>query len=502
MKTRVAMSPWSALLAALAASLSTPTSVSAGHSGASPFDPARKSDHVFVKDEQSPGLDSGCTFRSGGPLEFDVDVTRFVGETNADGTLKDVGALVAEGVLSANATLSLPAFDVDLVAPPDVQPERDRISFNGEPLGELSGSDGQWKLNSFTVPIEKVHFPSARGVNGADPAAAANTVRVDIDTANSDEVFCTSIDWAVLNFKALSPVVLIHGNNSNGGFFERQEFTTELAARHIPFDNSITMPTQPVYQHAALLKTSIPPIVKSFGTDSVHLVVHSKGGPDTRAFLAAHARSLADEFQVLSLSTLSTPHTGSPGADVLMAIFLGHSIQGLSPVQQGLSGLMGIDSGTPDLTTWAMTSFNQTNVPALPPEIDYRAVGADVDRNGSGTIDLDQEFHTSIFESETIRRIYQNNVALATLVMNEDYQLLRSVESVTISAGGQAVANPAVNPNDTLVPIRNASTPPFALVRTFTGAEGRDHAAIANRGVASVIVPFLRATEQAKGDFR
>src|SRR2546425_1229832 len=65
----------------LAPTLSTPA-----HSGSSPFDPPVATDNTFVVDT-GPGLDTGCTFRSGGPLIFTININRVVGDVNADGTL-------------------------------------------------------------------------------------------------------------------------------------------------------------------------------------------------------------------------------------------------------------------------------------------------------------------------------------------------------------------------------------------------------------------------------
>src|SRR5207248_1078619 len=89
--------------------------------------------------------------------------------------------------------------------------------------------------NSFEVDIHKVKFAKA-GTDGGEPTGGVNQVRIDIDTANADEDWCTSADWGNASFRALSPVILIHGNGSDPGFFDRMGFTEELRARHIPYD--------------------------------------------------------------------------------------------------------------------------------------------------------------------------------------------------------------------------------------------------------------------------
>ena len=48
--------------------------------------PPTATDTTFVVD-QAPSLDTGCTFRSGGPLRFTITIDRVVGDVNADGTL-------------------------------------------------------------------------------------------------------------------------------------------------------------------------------------------------------------------------------------------------------------------------------------------------------------------------------------------------------------------------------------------------------------------------------
>src|SRR6266496_157453 len=78
----------------------------AGHSGSSPFDPPDANDATFVVD-QGAGLDTGCTFRSGGPLVFTIKVGRVVG---------NVQTLKQNGLIADTAELDMPAFDVDFDA--------------------------------------------------------------------------------------------------------------------------------------------------------------------------------------------------------------------------------------------------------------------------------------------------------------------------------------------------------------------------------------------------
>lgn len=55
-----------------------------------------------------------------------------------------------------------------------------------------------------------------------------------------------------------------------------------------------------------------------FPTGPIHVIAHSMGGLDTRCLLSSNLRGLAAPGRVASLSTISTPHRGSPIADLLV----------------------------------------------------------------------------------------------------------------------------------------------------------------------------------------
>lgn len=496
----------------------------------SPFDPPQANDHSFVTDS-APGLDTGCTFRSGGPLIFNIEITRNVGELNADGTLRDAAALVAAGLLTPTATLIQPAFDVDsgAVVPPPFQPERDRVSFNGEEIGFLSGENNQWKLNSFEIPIEKVKF-AARGANGSMPSPALNEVRIDIDTANSDELWCTAIDWSAESFKAMSPIILIHGNNSNPGFFDRQGFTGQLQSRKLLYDNSIQLATTTIAANGQQLDSLIPGIVKSFGVDSVHLVVHSKGGLDSREYLANYQSSHDADFKVLSYTSLSTPHNGSVGADLLVqrSIALGVTsileYSGFPSFTQTVADQMGLDAGTPNLTTTFVAGFNATNVGRLPAGMVFNTVAADADRNGNAEIDRSPDEYAELRAESPQLTALDNSFGghiKSRIAVNAVYQVLRTTAGVTLTYRRErsllgrwrtvavltAVPNATPLGNDGLVPIPSGQGVGSIQGRvsssaTLTGANGRNHSSVANGGVASTVVPWIISVERTKGDLK
>jgi triacylglycerol lipase len=495
----------------------------------SPFDPPEENDHTFVVDASS-GLDTGCTFRSGGPLQFDVDVTRFVGELNPDGTLKDAAALVAAGLLSDKITLIMPGFDVDsgaAVSPPD-QPERDRVLFNGEEVGFLGGENNQWKLNEFHVDISKVKFP-ARGAVGSAPAPAKNHITIQIDTANADELWCTAVDWASLSFKAMSPIVLVHGNNSNGGFFQRQGFTGELARRHLAFDNSISMTTDSVAVHAKELDAKIPAIVKSFGVDSVHLVAHSKGGLDSREYLALHQPAHDQDFKVLSYTTLSTPHNGSVLADLLVqrdAAVAGAAeleFENFPRFTETIVTKVTTDPGTVNLTTGFAAGLNGRTA-GVSPDTVFLTVSADADTNGDAAINRSPDEYLELRQESATLQTLDDSFAGHTksrIAVDTTYQILRRTASVGLrfetrkrlfgSPRTVAILTAAPNPtplgNDVLVTLPSGQGVGSVASRVkhsqvYTGAAGRNHSSVANAGVASDMAPHIVDVEKAIGDLK
>lgn len=506
----------------------------------SPFAPPEKSDRSFSTDK-GPKLDTGCIYRSSGPIIFNIEIKRFLGDLNGDGTLQNVQELIANGLISKEVELIMPAFDVDSGANQQgVQPELDRISVNGFEVGFLRGQNNQWVNNSFKIPIEKIKFAD-KGTNGNEPTGGINEIRIDIDTANSSEAWCTSIDWGTVTFRAMSPVILIHGNGSNGGFFERRHLTTLFDDKGVVYDKSIelnpnTLPnglkdTKSIATNGNRLNQLIPGIVKQFGAQNVHLIAHSKGGLDTREYLAKHQRTHDEDFKILSLTTLGTPHNGSVLADISIARrnalaqvgvladdidlenFPAFTLKVLETVDKN-----GIDRGREDLTTDFVALFNQNNLGLLDSNITFSAVGGDADRDSSQSINNANEIIELVEESPELQGESEFKRILA---VNAGYQNLRLNQTVTTTLEERCtiglfcknvliirpVANPKPLGNDTLVTEPSASGQgTFGRLttnsQTFTGTNGRNHSSIANEGVAQTIFPWLLEADRMKGGLK
>ncbi len=102
-------------------------------------------------------------------------------------------------------------------------------------------------------------------------------------------------------------------------------------------------------------------IKERFPTGEIHIIAHSMGGLDSRFLLSNNLLGLAD--RIVSLSTVSTPHRGSPVADLVLGLIPGIDAR---PVRAVLDRFSSVESGAlDDLTATAAVRFNQEN-PDLP----------------------------------------------------------------------------------------------------------------------------------------
>jgi len=282
----------------------------AQHVGTSPFDPPEASDSVFVVD-QAPGLDTGCTFRSGGPLVFSVQVDRFFG---------DISKLRQNGLINEYIELKMPAYDVDFdtdVTGLGIQQERDIVYFNGHQVIEtyLTGSDNEWKMNTFQIPIEWVNFPSDPGPGG-QLVPADNTIQIDIDTANTEEDWCTSIDWATMTIDAPSPVFFVHGILSNGSGWNSQWVSgvegLGIPAATIDLGGPLGIVLDSIQNNSQKIAGKISELQERWGVDQLNIVAHSKGGIDSRDYIE-------NSDAIGRLIQIGTPNEGSPLANYIQS---------------------------------------------------------------------------------------------------------------------------------------------------------------------------------------
>jgi len=124
----------------------------------------------------------------------------------------------------------------------------------------------------------------------------------------------------------------------------------------------------------ALDKTSATPNLNP--NEKVHFVAHSMGGLDSRLILSPrNPNNIADV--VISLTTIGTPHNGSPAADLCASFVDGKSpIPGAGTIERKVNDSfqeLGVSlDGLRDLTTTSATKFNNEYIDN--PKIKYFCV--------------------------------------------------------------------------------------------------------------------------------
>ncbi|HEX6098844.1 MAG TPA: hypothetical protein VF432_21190 [Thermoanaerobaculia bacterium] len=465
------------------------------HSGSSPFSPPDEEDTLFVVDTGS-GLDTGCTYRGGGPLIIKVKVKRVVGAVGGDGYLTDPAGMVQRGLISPRAKVIFPAFDIDVNGAPGVPPEVDRISFNGHPLGSLTGDNNIWKLNSYEVPIEWVKFP-AQNTGGGAPTPAENEIRIDIDQASGGvENWCMSVDWVQIQFGAIAPILMVHGTNAQSDSWE-PDFTAFYGASRAPWSNDINLTANgSILGNGRELSNRVRQLAQGFGAKKVHLICHSKGGLDTRAYLNNHYDP--DTVKVLSVYTLGTPHHGTIVSDIIVASRTTEDPESSDP---DIEYLMDHDYwflSTPqppainNQMTGAMARFNAT-YPSVPSEVKFYNYGGDADLNNSGRISAQEAL-------PLLPGAVPDGMASAAATAM--YRAIGRIASISITPGTRglwglnhytsievASTNRPFHENDLVTSVPSAHSPGG----TYLGTRNGNHSSIKSQALAGIILNRIRS---------
>lgn len=481
----------------------------------SPFPTPTPTDTLFVVDEGG-SLDTSCTFRSAGPLTFTVNVKRYVGEVDGQGRLLNPQKLVDSGVVSSTVTVRMPAYDVDYgTQPPNPHyPERDRVLFNGYPVGDLGssafldGENNRWRINEFTIPVEYVRF-GRKVEGGEEPTPGQNEITILIDEANlesGDDVWCTAIDWASISFSALAPVIMVHGDNQAGAFWDEQGFTKPFKDAGVPYDNSISLPGDYIAQNGNRLLTDMPRVARQFGAKHVHIVAHSKGGLDTREFLKK--LPVVGQLAVVSFTTLSTPHEGSVVADYVRDSKGANATHSDSTSRTRIAKLIKYSKSRQNLTTkYLKDEFNPKNLP-LPGTffvdgeetgVTYLSYGADANLNDS----FDSKERPTITDNEMDGTGWFTVIPGVGQAGQILYRLLYYVEYTTATpdAQGRMVVKESPDPkkvkklkarNDLLVTVKSSQLPQQFLVRP---EQKRNHATVADGGIGGLVLDAIRSIQ-------
>jgi triacylglycerol lipase len=121
---------------------------------------------------------------------------------------------------------------------------------------------------------------------------------------------------AAVSAKTRFPVVLVHGAGMRKTFFLRPFGRIDRELRRLGCDVSVADIDGfgTVENNAARLKEIVSGILAEKGCGKVNIIAHSKGGLDSRYMI--ERLGMADA--VASLTTLCTPHRGSPIASLIL----------------------------------------------------------------------------------------------------------------------------------------------------------------------------------------
>ncbi|OQW91677.1 MAG: hypothetical protein BWK78_03920 [Thiotrichaceae bacterium IS1] len=477
-------------------------------SGNSPYQfdsVAIPSDTYVVNDTDSSTLDY-YMYRgdSGGyDITVPINIRRYVGNVNT---------LLEKRMIAETFNFYIPAFDVDASnsrvvdcdgdgVQDSLKPEVNEVYFNDEFVGVLKGANDIWTLNEFELDVQKLNFPmSPTGDVGH------NTIGIKIDVANRNvvlssgqagcKVWATEVDWAAVQFAVTSPVVFVPGLSGRADSFVNSAYQVNLAANvglpseiisHTAFVPSLSacgrgMPS--VVEHAMQMRQSIKAVAERYGTDSVNLIAHSKGGWDSRVFLIELAENpipvrvgemggqpVLSDLIVTSMVTHGTPYEGTVIADMVVAYG---------------GPLLFLFSDFCDLSTQVARQVNRT-LGDLPKGITSLLIGADADQNYDGQIDDYEATGNQVGSS----------------MANRFYQKLRDVDRIyvefvpnpedTFQTIPVVVEVPTNTPqlNDTMVSVESAVAMPGATViagKNFVGENGRNHGTVLDVQVQDLVI--------------
>lgn len=258
-------------------------------SSSSQFIPPKESLGTYVANSGG-GLDTGCSYN-------DLTINLYIPKVLNNGVLdvsgkinsSDVGRLQSIGTISGSVRINMPTYDID-------GPEIDKVYFNGEYVAQLKGANNVWQNTYIEIPIEKIKF------------GQTNTIKIDVDVNN--EGWCMSVDWVSAEFDIASPVVLVHGINADSTTWG-SDVIDKINQSGVLFETVSLISNGSVSQNGNLLGQKIEQFLQPIKSDSVHIIAHSKGGLD-----AQYMAKYFSNIELLSLSTLATPHLGSVTADV------------------------------------------------------------------------------------------------------------------------------------------------------------------------------------------
>ncbi|WDF70203.1 hypothetical protein PQ465_07445 [Sphingobacterium oryzagri] len=164
-----------------------------------------------------------------------------------------------------------------------------------------------------------------------------------------------------MQLKQNYPIVLIHGTAAKDNTLFWGRIPSALRQQGFTVYYGKTDAWGSIAHNAQMLRNNLLKIAAETPVEKFHLIGHSKGAIDARYMIS----SLATSDIVASLTSVSTPHQGTPLADYIMENrFLNHPIARI--LLQGYAQCFGDSQPVPmdlirSLSTQEMTAFNTQN---------------------------------------------------------------------------------------------------------------------------------------------
>ncbi len=164
------------------------------------------------------------------------------------------------------------------------------------------------------------------------------------------------------------PVILLHGFSGFADFGPGGQYFAGVKAHYEAQGVPVFVPALPPYAHseerAVYVARAIDDALRESGADKVHLIAHSQGGIDARYAISEHGLGYADK--VASLTTISTPHRGTPLADLfahlprfaLDVVFVPMALVMGAPAGKDLGGI-DVHESLRSMSTSYMARFNE-----------------------------------------------------------------------------------------------------------------------------------------------
>lgn len=233
---------------------------------------------------------------------------------------------------------------------------------------------------------------------GIAPPPALNELRIEVDAGHGD--WCTAVDWAALSIEAMAPLLFVHGVAAGPDSWD--DLDVYLQVNRIPHERFVQLGrNNTIENNGTILDGVVDAVATSFGVQNLHLLVHSKGGLDSRSYLAPQ-RGLYHpaEVRILSFHTFGTPHHGSVLADIGYQRRVEHKMSAFQADDEiyryyGCDGLVQTVRKGPLMPAlqYLTTGFIRDKFAptvSLPAEVKFYTYSADADHNNDGIVSSEE----------------------------------------------------------------------------------------------------------------